>query len=210
MSRRKDIEEMKSRRFQFLLRCYELSEGSELAGFNMHEVGGELGFDHTLTNVVTEYLVGERLIKYAALGGCISITHWGIRQIEAALSEPEAPTRYFPPVVNIVSAEQIIDSQIQQASTETIQVTIRGDNYQELTKLLESLKESIDQLGLEHEQQTDLLAQIQTIDAQMSSPRPSRTIVSESLRTARRILEEAAGGTLAAGFIEAIKALFSG
>lgn len=203
------IEEMREKRFQFLHELYVLSGADEAKAFDYYAVGTRLGFDHRLTNLIWQYLVAERLIREAGLGGEICITHRGIVEIEEALTHRDKATEHFP-ALNIIQVGQMIDSQIQQASPAATQVLSREDTREELEELIESLKDCIDQLGLEHQRQTDLLAQIRTIDAQMSSSKPSRTIISESLGTARRILEEAAGGALAVGFIETIKGLLAG
>lgn len=199
MSSRRDIEEIRSKRFQFLLTCYELSGGSELVIFNMDKVGKELGFEPTLTHVITEYLVGERLIKYAALGGAISITHWGIVEVEQALSNPDEPTDHFP-ALNLIYVGQMIDSQIQQASPAAIQVFIREDRYEQLQEAVNALKESIDQLSLVQQDVCDLKADVQTIEAQMSRSAPNRTIITECVQSIVRILEQATG-TVAGGLL---------
>lgn len=209
MSTTLEIEEMRRKRFQFLRRCFELSGGSTAIMFNMHDVGDELGFDHRLTNVVTEYLEGEGLVMYAAVGGQVAITHYGIVQIEEALSKPEDPTEYFPPF-NIIQVGQMIDSQIQQASPGPTELVLGEGKEQELRELIESLRNSLEELGLDHQQKSDLQAEILTMEAQASKSKPNRAIITETLKSACRILEAAAGGALAVSFIEIIKALLAG
>ena len=209
MSRKEEIEEMKKKRFRFLCACYEESGADQYKVLPTYTIAGDRAFEHNLTDKIVRYLEQEELVEVSGRGDQICITHKGIREVEQALSKPDVPTEHFPAGFAIY-AGHITHSQIQQASPGATQLVLGEDKGQELKELVESLKESIDKLGLEREQQTDLLAQMQTIDAQMSCSRPSRTIIGESLRTARRILEEAAGGALAVGLIEAIKALLGG
>lgn len=75
------IEEKKVKRFQFLRKLYELSGGDESKLFDMFQIGEDMGFDRNLTENLVQYLEGEGLIK-AIIGGSISITHWGIREVE--------------------------------------------------------------------------------------------------------------------------------
>jgi len=80
-------------------------------------------------------------------------------------------------------------------------VNIGEDRYEELKEIIQSLKDSIDQLGLEQQQKDDLEAEIQTIDAQMSSSKPKAAIITECLGSIRRIIEGAAGSVLASSLL---------
>lgn len=210
MTSTQDIEQMRSQRFQFLHRCYEISGADELRHLSMFDVGKELGFDKSVTMRIVQYLEGEGLIKFRTMGGGIAISHRGVVHMERALSEPDAPTEYFPAVINIISAEQILDSQIQQASPAATQAAFRQDKDQELREFIESLRNSLEELGLDDQQKSDLQAEILTMEAQASKSKPNRAIITESLKSAWRILEEAAGGALAVGIIETIKFLLGG
>lgn len=55
-------EEMKKKRFQFLYKLYEMSEGNRALGFSKYRIGEELGFDHELTGVMAQYLMEEGLV----------------------------------------------------------------------------------------------------------------------------------------------------
>jgi hypothetical protein len=66
------------RALDFLRKCYELSGGSEVKVLSMDEVGEDLGLAPALKVAITEYLERHGLIRYAALGGPISITALGI------------------------------------------------------------------------------------------------------------------------------------
>jgi hypothetical protein len=204
------IEDMKKKRFQFLHRLYELTGGDEFKGFNMFQIGEELGFDRNLTTNIAYYLKGEGLIEFRALGGIIGISHLGVREVEEALSKPDTSTYHFLPV-NIISVGQMISSQIQQTSPEATQVVTVGESrHEELKEVIQSLKKSIEQLGLSPQQKSDLQAEIQTIDAQMSSSKPKATIITECLGTIRRILEGAVSSTIASGLLSKIVALLGG
>ncbi len=202
------IEEIKKKRFQFLHKLFELTGGDESIGNDMYVIGKELDFDEDLTDKITQYLVGEQLIREDL--GFISISHPGIREVEEALTNPDKPTCHFPPL-NFIYIGQMTNSQIQQASPSATQVnTIGEDRYEEVKKIIQSLKESIDQLGLVAQQKSDLQAEIQTIEAQMSCSKPKGTLITECLGSIRRILEGAVGNILAAKFFKEIVILLGG
>lgn len=201
------IEETKKKRFQFLRRLYELTEGDTYKLFNYSQIGKELGFDEDLTLNIARYLMDEGLIEFRVIGGGVAITHQGICEVEDALSHPDTPTSHFPPL-NIISIGQMINSQIQQDSPKATQmVTIGEDKCEELKELLRSLKESIDKLGLEAQAKSDLQADIQTIEAQMSSSKPKLTIITKCVGSIRNILEGAAGNVLASLLLSKINVL---
>jgi len=202
------LEGKKTKRLQFLHRLYKLTEGSEFKYFNMFDIGSELDLDRKLTSDIAYYLRQEGLIEFRAIGGMIGITHRGIREVEKALSNPNKPTDYFPPVINIISANQIIDSQIQQASPGAIQVvTIGEDKYEKLKEVIQSLKESIDQIPLSIEQKSELKSDIMTVETQLSSQKPKPKIINECVGSIIRILEGAAGSVLASSLLSKVIAL---
>jgi len=204
------VEEMKKKRFQFLHTLYVLTGGNELKWFNMFDIGKSLEFDRELIIKIAQYLKGEGLIQFQALGGIIGITHSGIREVEQALSNPGQPTYYFPPV-NVISIGQMVDSQIQQASPAAKQeIGISETRYEELKEVIETLNKSIDQLDLKTQQKSDLQAEIQTIDAQMTSSKPKATIITECLSSIRRILEGTAINIIAPTLLSQIVALLGG
>jgi hypothetical protein len=63
------------------------------------------------------------------------------------------------------------------------------------------VRQSIDELGLADDAKAEAESDLDTLDAQLSSPRPKATIVRESLRSLRNVLEGAAGSLLASKFL---------
>jgi hypothetical protein len=53
----------------------------------MWEIGDQLGFDRDLTISIAQYLKGEGLLEFRALGGIISITHYGNKEVEENLKK---------------------------------------------------------------------------------------------------------------------------
>jgi len=105
------IEQKKKDRFKYLNLLYEKSGGDKLNDQNMFGVGTELGFSEAETMAITQYLNGENLIEHTTIGGGIAITHYGVKEVEGALSHPEESTHYFPPV-NIINIHHMEGSQI--------------------------------------------------------------------------------------------------
>ena len=191
------LEEKKANRFRFLNALYEKTGGNEFAHLNMWEIATELGIAKHEADLIVQYLKGEHLLKIVAMGGYIAITHFGVLEVEGALSEPDEPTQYFPPVVNILSIGSVHGSTIQQAGAgSTLSATIRSDEIQMVREIATTLRNSITDLSQVTGRGPELQAMVTTLESQISMPSPNRTIVGEALKSVRTVLE-GAGGTVA-------------
>jgi hypothetical protein len=94
------LEAKKRQRFLFMNLLYEKTHGNQYEYVDMWALGKELGFTEDQTQLIVQYLGGKDLVD-EKVGGAIGITHYGVVQVEAALSKPNEPTQYFPPAVNI-------------------------------------------------------------------------------------------------------------
>lgn len=192
----------KTDRFRYLNLLYERSGGQRLKFLDMWNLGAELGIDRDDTHALVDYLVGEHLAEHRGIGGIIGITHHGIVEVERALSEPEAPTKYFPPVINVLNIHSVVASQIQQGTHGSSQVqTVSTNETEAIRVLLTALKERLPELPLSPEDKAEAESEIQTLDAQLRSSKPKSVIVKESLRTLRSLLEGVASNGLAAAML---------
>jgi hypothetical protein len=204
------VEELRADRFRFLKSLYEACGGDEYSFISKFAIGESLGFDRGYTSNIAQYLKGESLIEFRALGGIISISHNGIREVEDAISHPEQPTHYFP-AVNNITIGTMINSSIQQASPDATQVFSQGETRAvELRQLVNEIKNSLGQLNLPPEAQQDVAADIATLEAQLSSSKPKTVIITESLATIRNVLEGVAGSAIATGIIAGIAKFLGG
>lgn len=58
------LEQLRQKRFQFLHRLYGMSGGNRYRRADMREIGQHLGFTLQETEIIAQYLEGERLIEY--------------------------------------------------------------------------------------------------------------------------------------------------
>jgi hypothetical protein len=200
-----DVAKLKEMRFRYLNRLYEVTGGDQMARADMHKIAKELGLSDQEKNLVTQYLSGEGLLEHATIGGGIAITHYGVREIEAAHSEPESPTHYFPPV-NLISVHTMSNSQITQASPGSEQ-TFGSEELGQLRDFVAKLLEDVDKLQLGNEDRSELESDASTLQSQADSSRPKKSIIAECLRSIQRVLEGAAGGVAASQLLPYIPAL---
>jgi hypothetical protein len=93
------LDKKRKNRFLLLHKLYEETDGvADRHLVDIREVGKEIGIGPDAALDTFEYLKGEGLTKWMALGGLGTITHWGIKEVEDALDQK--PTAHFP--ANIV------------------------------------------------------------------------------------------------------------
>ncbi len=92
-------------------------------------------------------------------------------------------------------------SQIQQQSPHAIQINAGDDvivadaiYIEQVKGLVPKVKDAIEKLGLDKDQVDEVKAEIDTVEAQIRSPKPKRATIRSSFETIQRILEGAAGG----------------
>ncbi len=167
-----NIQEIRRKRFLFLQKLYEVTDGSELESVNLYELGDELGFERRETDRIDDYLRGEGLIEATGLGGTIGITHRGIVEVEAAITSPDEPTTYFPPF-NIIHVEQMIGSQIQQGTNQSSQVlTYSANDLEAILKIANEVRSRLADLDLSTEARAEAEFDVSTIEDSNQVPTP--------------------------------------
>ncbi|MCG8573368.1 MAG: hypothetical protein MI810_00670 [Flavobacteriales bacterium] len=192
-----EISEKQKKRFGFLKLLYEVTEGQENCMVNMWELGKELKLSKADTSSIFDYLSGQGLIQSMALGGGMRITHEGIVEIEKALTKPDEPTEYFPPI-NIIQVNEMKGGVIQQGTNGSSISIVSKDNVDEIENYLSCLSQFLKEISLDTEFKSEISADIETIRQQNKSPKPKKAILKESLKSIKTALEGATGGVIGA------------
>ncbi len=100
--------------------------------------------------------------------------------------------------------------QVQQAGSNAIQLSTTLPDPEALGAFLEQIRAETPKLGLSTELQAELVAEADTLEIQARSPRPKPTIIKESLRSVRTILEGAAGGAAGQALLVGLTKLLGG
>lgn len=196
-----EIEEIKKQRFQFLHHLWQVAGGDQSKRVLIRQISEKLGLNENEARVIVQYLHGEELLEITTHGfnvpsyldASLYIKHKGIMEVEQALSKPESPTSHFPAsVVNYINVGTMTNSNIAQASSGANQsITISQQAKQDLVDLVNTLKEFLDRQELQQDKRDELRSDISTIESQLESPKPKTGILSESLSSAKGILESA-------------------
>jgi hypothetical protein len=193
-----EIKELQRQRFEFLKRVYEKTGGSRDQDVGIYTVGDELRLSCDEVDRAVEYLIAEDLLERPHFGNDIAITHLGVIEAEQALAEPDKPTDYFPPL-NVIYAETIAHSQIQQATQQSTQtMTYNLQDIAAIKEFIATFRARLPDLDLDEETEAQAQADLASLEAQAHSPNPRTLILRECLRSLRAVLEGAAGRIAAA------------
>jgi len=130
---------------------------------SMHEIGNEAGLDKSASKNIAEELMSLGLIDIRTLSGGIGLTVEGI--LEAQSWFADAPG---------IGASGITLGNHPVVGEKTGAV---------ITDILTILKPRIGKLGTGFDELTELIADIQSLEAQMRSPRPKTAIIRECFRS---------------------------
>jgi len=192
-----DIDKLNKMRFNFLRLLYEETKGNTFKIVDMNKIGQKLSFTQEDIESVTKYLSDDKLLEYKTLGGGISITHAGIKEIEKALGAPNEPTEHFLPIINITSIGSMNHSTLQQGTIDSSQVlkTTTVDIAQ-IKRLINELKKEVHSLSLSEQDKNDLELQISALENQLQSSRRNPAVVQGTIDIIKNILQGAAGSGL--------------
>lgn len=102
----------------------------------------------------------------------------------------------------------------QREQTVHIQYNLNFDSsnkesVETLVTLLAQLKSTLPEMPLDTDAKAELMAEVQTVETQLASPKPKSRILQESLQTIRSILEGIVGNAAYAGLLLGINRLLS-
>lgn len=96
---------------------------------------------------------------------------------------------------SVINIGTMTNSQIQQGSDGS-SIGLMQSHANDVADIVAAIREALSSLQLASEAKSELVSDLDTVDAQLKSPRPKAGVVRESLKSARTILENAAGVSL--------------
>jgi hypothetical protein len=208
-----DIEKRRADRLRVMKAIFDASSGSEDVFVSGPELLENLGLSDQELGDACKYLEGEHLISTTqTMWGhltpyMIQITHWGIKEMEQSLTAPSEPTQHFPPAISVINVHgSVIGSAIQSASPGARQEVSTGDlDLGAVREFVGQYEARAADLDLPSPAAEELAAEIDTVKAQLRSPKPKHHVIRESLHSARAILEVATGGATAVGLLDLLQ-----
>jgi hypothetical protein len=208
-----DIEKRRADRLRVMKAIFEMSGGSENRDVLGNDLAAQLELAPQELGDACHYLHGEGLIEEAMpdMGASpipywINITHLGIREMEQSLEAPSEPTEHFPPISVINIQGSVIGSAIQSGNPSVQQDVFIGDlDLGAVREFLHQFDTQAAKLDLPTQTAEELTADIDTVKAQLRSPKPKFHVIKESLIGARTTLKAASDSTAASGLLDLLQ-----
>ena len=157
---------------QFLIQLFEQTRGEPSAQVSMYDVGKDIGMDRDTSSRVAEILIGLQLVEIRTLSGGIGISAEGADEVKSLMGGTARTDELFRRLTDQPVMDQINSQAVEQIAAE--------------------LKSKAGNLGLDFEGLSELMADLKTIDAQLSSSRPKTAIIRECLHSLQQILGDSA------------------
>jgi hypothetical protein len=155
---------------QFLVEFYLQSLGDPSVTVSWYDVGEALEMDRTASSNIAEELIGTGLAEIKTLNGGISITADGVDKAEQLGAVIESRNEAIPSI----SDTPVLDATACQA----------------VTRITTDLKTQMGKKDLDFGSLSEMVAGLNAIDDQLSSPNPETPIILKCLRSIKRILEK--------------------
>lgn len=169
------LEEKQAARLKVLKAFYEISDGDEWVLIDRDEIAKHTGLDPEQVEAARMWLVHEKLVITRALSGVSSISHLGVREIEAAQAHPGAPTKHFLPTVTQYVFNGPVGA-VQTGAQSTANVTQSvGFNAAEVTTLIAELRAVLPR------DRDDLHETVADLEAEASASQPKQSRIRSSL-----------------------------
>ncbi len=195
------VEEVKRRGGQLQMPFDQVTQAALMRRFNMPFIP-TLVISHTSLRHILD------AVRTTILNWSLRLEADGVRGEGLTFSKQERE-KVASPVYNTINFYGgVSGSQIQQATVDSSQAMgIADSTLKELQAVVEHALTTLAELPGSEATKLELKAELQTLGAQASSPRPKPTVIRESARSARTILEGMTGSILAAKFLEILARL---
>ena len=141
----------------YLLQLYDQTRGDASAQVSMYDVGEALHLDRDASSQVAQTLIGLDLVEIKTLSGGIGISPDGIALVEGAGG----------------GADRATDGATRLSGG----LVLSPADLDAIEQVTVYLKKEAGGLGLSFDNLTELVADLRTIDAQLTSSRPKTEIV---------------------------------
>jgi hypothetical protein len=184
------IQRKQEQRFALLRNVYDATGGRTSVSIDNEELtecGRRAGLDDSQTQAAEEWLTNEGLLEGVTLQS-VSLTHQGVVEIEASMTDPEEPTDHFPAsVIQHVTNNYQINApvgSIQTGSQNTANVTQSVAVGDEVMKHIVTLRQAANKLDADRREEA--LELVETIESEAQSSKPKKSVIrqcGEGLKT---------------------------
>jgi len=153
---------------RFLVELYLRTQGDSSIKVSMYDIGEVLGLDRSASFQTAEELLVTGLAELKTLSGGIGITPDGVAEARQLGVVGEGNTG--PSLGNALVLDETGRQAVEQISTR--------------------LKSQMGEKGLDFDQLAEMLADLKSVDTQLSSPKPKTAIIRECFQSIKGVLQK--------------------
>ena len=157
--------------WSFLLELCQRTNADTSVQASMYEIGEALGLDRDNAKQVSEELISWNLVEIRTLSGGIGISQDGIAEAHKLSGSPTAAEKIGFKLGKVT----VIDE----------------DGRRAIEEITLDLKQRTGSLALEFDILNEFIADLKTIDAQLSSPKPKAAILQQCFQSLKETAEKA-------------------
>jgi hypothetical protein len=169
-----NISEIDENSQRFLVELCEQTNGDPSVKTSMYEIGESMGFERDVSAQVGETLIGWGLVEIKTLTGGIGITDDGVTEARKLGARLDSAEENEPKLGDAPIIEELVRKAVE--------------------KVADELKGQAGKIGLDFEDLNELMADLKTIDVQLSSSRPKTAIVRECFHSIKDVLVKGESG----------------
>lgn len=203
-----DIDRRRADRLKVLEEVYDRTDANDRTLVDGDAICATLGLSRDYLGNVVRYLEAKGLVGgHWVMSGHVSIniTAQGIDVVETMRSEPDRETTEFAShnqTVNIYGS--VSNSQIAQAGGDASQsLMITVEDRQQIQSFVDSFQAALPEIQLDTDVEAEVIAELDTVNAQLRSPRPKRQTLQTSLNFLRDVAANLTASGVASGLIAA-------
>jgi hypothetical protein len=164
-----DHDDMDEKCREFLIKLLDRSQGDTQAQISMYDIGTVMNLDKNDAKRVAEALIGRGMVEIKTLSGGIGITEAGIEAARTQMGDQVSLDESIP----VLSDDPVLEEKTQEV----------------VEKIVTGLKSQVGNMGLAFDSIAELIADLKTIEIQLTSSRPKTAIIRECFLSIRAVLE---------------------
>lgn len=195
-------------RYQLLYEIWRYSGGDKWIGRDFYELAEELKVPKDEAEPALQYLIGEGLLDRETMtdGGTIGISHYGVKEIEDSIWNPNQATDHFS--ISVIQHFHGQVGAVQNAPHSTAQIHQQiGIPAEEILLLLTKVREDFKKLPIEVQAEAKELAD--EVEQQAQSPGPKKSLINACLTRLNDIAKQAEQTALSAAIDHLMRYLLS-
>ena len=169
-----DQDDMDGKCRHFLGELFDQTKRDSQVQISMYDIGTSVDMDKNAAKQVAEELIGLGMVEIRTLSGGISITEAGVKEVREFKGDEVSSDAGGP----ILGGDPVLEEKMREG----------------VEQILADLKTEAGNLGLAFDSLTELIADLKTIEIQLTSSKPKTAIIRECFRSIRGVLEKTGAG----------------